>query len=201
KDSNKVFAEIINENVDQLAGLEGKDDDFRVFKSSLKTSVDVFIKSVKDLETNNANKPVLKLPKLERDFIQKIRFITQKFEGSELKARKKPDLIKLDEKESYTPVRTSLMSELKTNIDDRSKVLKKLDKKDLVRRHEKSEMIPFLKCFSCTFEQQFPIHCKLRMDYEDGQLICEKCKEKIPIPKCSSCNQPLGIGVKKMKID
>ncbi|NPD90700.1 MAG: hypothetical protein HGN29_18470 [Asgard group archaeon] len=138
---------------------------------------------------------------LERNFIQKLVFITHKFEESELKAGKKPDLLVLDEKELQKASRHSLMAEMKVTLDNLPTKLQKPDKKDIARIGKGSKFMPFLKCFTCNFEQQFPIHCTQRMDYEDGHLICEICKEKIPIPTCSKCNKMLGIGVKKLEHD
>ncbi|MHA1185706.1 MAG: hypothetical protein ACTSSK_02350 [Candidatus Heimdallarchaeota archaeon] len=88
---------------------------------------------------------------------------------------------------------------MKVAQDNLPSVLQKPDKKPLEQKHLKPQMIALRKCFSCSKEQQFPIHCTQRMDYEDGQLVCEICKEKMPLPNCSKCNQPLGIAIKKME--
>ncbi|MGC9779555.1 MAG: hypothetical protein HZR80_09970 [Candidatus Heimdallarchaeota archaeon] len=200
-DSNKVFSEIIDVNVNQLAGPQGNDDEFQIYKSSLKTCLEVFIQSLIDLTTGKTLKPVLALPVLERNFKQKVMFITHKFEETMLKAGKKPDYLTMDEKRYPKPSTSDLMAEMKVVFDDMPNVLQKPNRNDLSTISKKPEFIPFLRCFSCNFERQFPVHCTLSMDYEDGHLICEKCKEIIPIPTCSECNQTLGIGIKELERD
>jgi hypothetical protein len=191
-DAVNVFEEVINVNLYLLASPEGKNEGFIEFKSSLQNSIEVFIKSIIDLEPNITVKPKLKLITLERDFTQKLSFIVQKFEESELKLGKKPDLFMKNHEVDPKAFRTSMLGEMKVKLDNLPNALQKPD-----LEKKKSKVEPFLKCFSCNLEQPFPIHCNQHMDYEDGVLICEICREKMTIPVCSKCNQILGIGIKK----
>ncbi len=199
--SNKAFTQIINVNINMLAGPEGKDNEFRAFKSSLKASVGAFVKSIKDLETGDVIKPKLELKKIERDFIQKIVFITQKFEESELKAGKRPDYGKREKIIAHNTLRGRVMSELKVSLDNLPSVLEKPKWDNRDRSQKILKIIPVLRCVSCNFERQFPTHCSRSMEYEDGNLICRKCNEKISIPACPECNQALSIEVKELEND
>ncbi|NHK31165.1 MAG: hypothetical protein FK730_07420 [Asgard group archaeon] len=199
EDSSAAFVEVIDVNLNQLTGSDKTKKDFQAFKSSLQANIDLLFNSIKEIQADEAPKKKLKLITLERSFIQKLVYITMEFEESVLKTGKKPDY--LTTKEPVISSRSNMLAEMKVTLDNLPKVLKKPEEKELVRRQKKSEIIPYLKCFSCTFEQQFPIHCSKRMDYEDGHLICEICKEKIPLPKCSNCKKPLTIGVKNNKLD
>ncbi|MBK5114793.1 MAG: hypothetical protein KGD59_15015 [Candidatus Heimdallarchaeota archaeon] len=198
KSSNKVLLKIIKHNLNQLAGPEGKDDAYQAFKSSLQTSLDDLMKSIKDLMTGDVSKPILKLITLERNFILKLVFITREFEEAELKAGKKPDLHVVDEKEIPKGSRKNMLAEMKVTLDNLPDTLKKPDKSEIARIGKRAKFDPFLRCFTCNFEQEFPIHCTQHMDYEDGQLVCEICKERLPIPKCTKCKQKLGIDVKEL---
>ncbi|MHA1521280.1 MAG: hypothetical protein ACTSRK_13935 [Promethearchaeota archaeon] len=197
--SEKALAQVINLDLIMLAGPEGKDTDFQSFKSSLKTSIEVFVKSIKDLEAGDAIKP--KLNDLERDFIQKIVFNTQKFEESEVKAGKRPNIRMNEMRKPPKTLRGMVMNELKVNLDNKSSLLKKPKWDNLDRMQKIPKSIPILRCDSCNFERHFPIHCSKSMEYEDGTLICRKCDEKMPIPKCTECNQALGIGILELESD
>jgi hypothetical protein len=199
EDSSAAFDEVIDVNLNQLTGSDKLKKDFQAFKSSLQTNIDLLFDSIKAIQADEAPKKKLKLITLERNFIKKLVYITTEFEKSVLKTGKKPDY--LTKEEPMISSRSNMLAEMKVTLDNLPKVLKKPEEKELVRRQKKSEIIPYLKCFSCTFEQQFPIHCTQRMDYEDGYLICEICREKIPLPKCSNCKKPLDIGVKNNKLD
>jgi hypothetical protein len=200
-DSHKAFNDILDENINQLAGSKKIEEDFQLFKSSLTSSINIFIQSIKNVEKDKAPAPKLKLVKIERDFDQKILHIFQEYEKAELKAGRKPDYLVLDKEKLPKSTRSSLRSELKVKLDNLPNVLEKIDKSKLTRQHETHELVPFLKCFSCNIEQKFPIHCTQRMDYTDGNLVCEICKERISIPICSKCNQIFGITVKELKKD
>ena len=159
------------------------------------------MKSIKDLEISDAIKPKLELMNLERDFIQKIVFITQKFEESELKAGKKPDYRKMKMKKSHKTSRGIVMSELKVSLDNLSSVLKKPKWNNWDRKQKMPKLIPVLSCVSCNFEQQFPAHCSRTMEFNDGNLICRKCEEKMSIPTCIECGQALSIEILELKSD
>ncbi|MHA1453058.1 MAG: hypothetical protein ACTSRD_09375, partial [Promethearchaeota archaeon] len=180
---------------------EGNDDDFQIFKSSLQTSVEALFKSLKNLETFDVIKPKLKLGKIRRDFIQKIVFITQLFEESELKNGRKADYGELEVKKPQKSLRGSVMSELKVSLDNISSVLKKpkWDNRDRMQKLPKS--IPVLRCASCNFEREFPTHCSRSMEYEGSKFSCEKCNEKVSITACTECNQTLSIDVKEVEND
>ncbi|MHA1110877.1 MAG: hypothetical protein ACTSRE_07215 [Promethearchaeota archaeon] len=199
KASHKAFSQIINENVNRLVSPEGNDDDFQIFKSSLQTSVEALFKSLKNLETFDVIKPKLKLGKIRRDFIQKIVFITQLFEESELKNGKKADYGELEVKKPHKSLRSSVMSELKVSLDNLSSVLKKPKRDNRDRMQKSPKFIPVLRCISCNFERQFPTHCSRSMEYEDNKLICEKCNKRMSIPSCPECNQTLSVNVKEVE--
>lgn len=199
-DSQKAFNEILNDNVNLLAGSEGKDTEFQAFRSSLTASIEVFIKSIKNVEKAKYTSPAsrLKLIKTERDFELKIIHIFQTYEEFEMKSGRKPDYLVLDKEKLPKSTKSSLLAELKVNLDKLPDVLQKPDREILEKRLKKHTLAPVLKCFTCQTEQPFPIHCTQRMDYEDGQLVCEICKKRIQIPACSECSKTLGIGVNEI---
>ncbi|NHJ47346.1 MAG: hypothetical protein FK733_06105 [Asgard group archaeon] len=196
EDSRAAFAEVIDVNLNQLTGSDKQKKDFQAFKSSLQANIDLLYDSIETIQTDEAPKKKLKLITLERNFIKKLVYITTEFEESVLKTGKKPDYLTTEE--PMISSRSNMLAEMKVTLDNLPKTLQKPDMKDVERIRKRSKVIPYLKCFSCNIEQQFPIHCTQSMDYEDGNLICEICKEKAPIPTCSKCNRQFGIGVKKM---